>query len=102
MNLADAKRLAVKRGVNIRFGLRNGLECLIDMHGLGCVPALKGPPDFNLEDEFARAENFTLEAAAAGSGSKAGGGRQQVLTRRQLEELLAPAPPESAGKSAEE
>jgi hypothetical protein len=102
MKLADVKRLAVRRGVEVRFRLRGGRECLIDAHGLARVPGLDGPPDFNLEDEFAQAEHFVLEAAAAGPGRKSGGGGPQMLTRRQLEELLAPGPAEHAGKPAEE
>ncbi len=102
MKLADVKRLAVRRGVSVRFRLPQARECLVDAHGLARVPSLDGPPDFNLEDEFARAEHFVLEAVASKPGRKSGGGGPQVLTRRRLEELLAAGPAEPAGKPAEE
>ena len=41
------------------------MECVIDGRGVALVPALKEPPDFNLEDEFAGAATFTMEPIAA-------------------------------------
>lgn len=102
MKLADVKRLAVRRGIRVRFRLRNGRECIIDAHGLARVPGLDGPPDFNLEEELARAEHFLLETAAAEAGRKSGRGGQRTLTRHELEALLAPGSAELAGKSADE
>lgn len=102
MKLADVKRLAVRRGIDVRFRLRQGRECVIDRHGLARVPGLDGPPDFNLEEEFAGAEHFVLETAAAEPGRKSGSGGRQTLTRRELEALLGPGPAELAGKSADE
>ncbi len=100
MKLADAKRLAVKRGLNIRFSLPDGLECVIDCHGVGRVPGLEGTPSFSLEEGFAAAQTFLIEANP-GPGDRTGGSpKRQLLSRSQLEEWVSPA--ECAGMSAEE
>lgn len=100
MKLADVKRLAVRRGLNIRFNLPDGSECVIDCHGVGRVPGLNGPPNFNLEESFAAAQTFLVEANP-GPGQRAGGSLgRQLLRRSQLEEWVSPA--EGAGLSAEE
>jgi hypothetical protein len=61
MKLADLRKLAIRRQTRIRFRLRNGQECVITEHGVAQVPALKGVPDFNLEDELASASTFQLD-----------------------------------------
>lgn len=66
MTLAELRRLAVRQQFRIHFGLQNGMECVIDEHGIARVPALDSIPDFNLEQELAKAGEFTLEPAAAG------------------------------------
>ena len=65
MKLADLRRFSIRKQFQIRFRLRNGLECVITDRGIAEVPALKGPPDFNLEEELAAAGEFLLESAAA-------------------------------------
>jgi len=65
MKLADLRRFSIRKQFKIRFRLRNGLECVITDRGIAEVPALKGPPDFNLEEELASASEFLLEPAAA-------------------------------------
>lgn len=100
MKLADAKRLAVKRGLNIRFSLPEGPECVIDCHGVGRVPGLDGPPNFNLEEAFAAAQTFIIEANPPPGNRTGGSPRRQLLSRSQLEEWVSPA--EGAGMSAEE
>jgi hypothetical protein len=81
MKLADLRRVAIKTGVRFRFSLSNGLECVLNEHGIAEIPALKAVPDFNLEDELARVGQFTLEPAAAVEKNK---NRPQVFTREQL------------------
>ena len=61
MKLADLRKLAIRRQTRIRFRLRNGQECVITEHGVAQVAALKGVPDFNLEDELASAGSFQLD-----------------------------------------
>ena len=64
MKLADLRKLAIRRQFRIRFALRNGMECVIDQHGVARVPALNGVPDFDLEAELALANEFVLEMAS--------------------------------------
>ena len=61
MTLVELRRLAVRRQSRIRFRLENGLECVIDEHGIARVPELRAVPDFNLEQELAKASEFALE-----------------------------------------
>ena len=63
MKLADLRKFAIRREFRIRFALRNGMECVVDEHGVARVPALKGVPDFDLEVELASASEFVLEPA---------------------------------------
>ena len=65
MKLADLRRFSIRKQFKIRFRLQNGMECVVTDRGIAEVPALKGPPDFNLEDELASAREFLLEPAAA-------------------------------------
>jgi hypothetical protein len=63
MNLADLRKLSVRKNLRIRFPLPNGLECVVTEHGVAEVPGLKGVPDFNLEQELASITQFVLEPA---------------------------------------
>jgi hypothetical protein len=63
MKLADLRRAAVKKHLRIRFALSNGMECIVNEHGIAQVPALRTIPSFNLEEELGRAREFVLEAA---------------------------------------
>lgn len=65
MTLADLRKLSIKQQYRIRFVLKNGMECVITQQGIAQVPALKGIPDFNLEQELASVEEFLLEPADA-------------------------------------
>ena len=66
MKLADLRKLAIRKQIRIRFPLKNGMECVINERGVAQVPALKAPPEFNLEEELATAETFVTEAVATG------------------------------------
>jgi hypothetical protein len=70
MTLADVRKLSIKKQYRIRFVLSNGMECVVTQHGIAQVPALKGVPDFNLEQELASVSDFLLEPAAV-SGKQA-------------------------------
>jgi len=63
MNLADLRRLSIKKRLKIHFRLKNGMECVMNEQGIATVPALKAVPDFNLEDELASAAEFLIEPA---------------------------------------
>jgi hypothetical protein len=64
MTLADLRKVSIRKQSKIHFRLRNGMECIVSEHGIAQVPALKGIPDFNLEEELAVASEFLLEPAA--------------------------------------
>jgi hypothetical protein len=61
MKLADLRKIAIRKTVQIRFRMGNGKDCLINDHGIAQVPGWTGIPDFSLEDEVASASEFTLE-----------------------------------------
>jgi hypothetical protein len=65
MTLGDLRKLAIRQQVRIRFSLANGLECVVNEHGVARVPALQGVPDFNLEQELAGAQEFRCDALTA-------------------------------------
>lgn len=91
MMLNDVRRMTVRKQVRVKFGLSGGAECVIDEHGLGKVPQLKGPPAFSMEEEFGLAKEFILEPAVLGTGRARS--QPQKLTRHQLEELVGPSGP---------
>ncbi len=88
MNLADLRRLAIRRQVKIRFFLQNGMECVITEHGVAQAPGLRGAPPFNFENELASAQEFRLESAAAANDSSG----PHAVPRAELEAMLAPSP----------
>ena len=79
MRLTDARRLAIKQQLAVRFPLSNGGECVIDHHGLARVPGLTGPTDVSLEQEFGKAQQFSIEET----------GSVRSVTRAQFEQMTA-------------
>jgi len=69
LKLSDLRKVAVKKHLRIRFPLSNGMECVVNEHGIAQVPALRATPAFNLEQELAAAQSFLVEAADAGRQS---------------------------------
>ena len=65
MKLGDLRKFAIRQHSRIRFSMANGLECVVNEHGVAQVPALARVPDFNLEQELAAAQSFHLDALAA-------------------------------------
>jgi hypothetical protein len=65
MKLGDLRKFAIRQQTRIRFSLANGLECVVNEHGIAQVPALQSIPDFNLEQELAAAQQFHLDALTA-------------------------------------
>jgi hypothetical protein len=86
MHLNDVRKLAIRRRVRVSFTMNNGLKCVVNEHGVVTVPELRSSPEFNVEEEFGRAETFALERVQTGR-EKTGEIAAERLTRRQLEEL---------------
>src|SRR5580698_8431986 len=90
MKLADLRKLTVKKHLRIHFHLQNGLECIIDEHGLAQIPALNKVPDFNLEQELVSVGEFVLEMTK--EKDKKGVARRETLAREQMAAMTsAPA-----------
>jgi hypothetical protein len=87
MKLVDLRKLAIRKQVEIRFTLANGMICVVDVHGLARIPGLKGPSDFNVEEEFARAESVFV------AGNE--------ITRAALEQMTKSAPETSVAVTEE-
>jgi hypothetical protein len=85
MKLADLRRITIKTTSRIRFPLSNGMECVLNEHGVAQIPAMRARGDFNLEEELARAQQFTLESAAPAEKTRH---RPQVLNREQMAAMV--------------
>jgi len=70
MKLSDLRRVSVKKHLRIRFALSNGMECVVNEHGIAQVPALRAVPTFSLEDELAGVTRFLVEPATADEKTK--------------------------------
>ena len=99
MKLADLRKLSVKKQFRIRFVLPNGMECVVNEHGLAQVPALRAIPDFNLEEALAEVGRFSLEALAADPKKDV---RPQILSRDQLAAMVSDGGPEVAHEDHDE
>jgi len=82
MKLTDLRKLTVKKHLRVHFHLENGMECIIDEHGLAQIPALNKVPDFNLEQELVAVREFVLEMPK--ETDKKGVAKRQTLAREQL------------------
>ena len=89
MTLADLRKLSIRKQLKIRFQLANGMECVVTEHGVAQVPALRRPPDFNLEQELAAVSQFTIEPAKAAPKSPV---KPDSVSREELSALLASGP----------
>jgi hypothetical protein len=90
MSLSDLKKLAVRRSVNIRFRIADGLECIVTSQGIGRIPALKRSTEFNLEDQLAQVEEFVLEPVEAEPRGRRRQ-KEQKMSRSELEQMVAGA-----------
>jgi hypothetical protein len=88
MKLNDIRRLTVRQKVRIGFALSNGMECVVDEHGISRIPKLAGPLDLNVETELAQASRFTMQGLAGDSG-KGPNTRPRTLNRGELEAMTA-------------
>jgi hypothetical protein len=89
MTLAELRKLSIRKQFKIHFRLRNGMECIVAEDGIAHVPALKGIPDFNLEEELAVASEFLLEPAVVDKKNPV---RPRALTRGELAAMTSDAP----------
>jgi len=71
MKLSDLRKVTVKQHLRIRFPLSNGMECVVNEHGIAQVPALRAVPSFNLEEELVGAQTFVVEPMEAGGKDRA-------------------------------
>jgi hypothetical protein len=99
MTLADLRKLTVKKRLRVHFHLRNGMECIIDEHGLARIPALNQVPDFNLEQELVSVGEFVLEMP--NETTKKGIARRETLAPGQLAAMTS-APAGAAAAEHEE
>jgi hypothetical protein len=103
VTLADLRKLAIRRQIRICFPLRNGMECVVTEHGVAQVPALKGVPDFNLEEELATAAGFVLDPVAAGkAASPKAASPSATLDREAIAAMLGSCAAAPAGEHDEE
>jgi hypothetical protein len=98
VKLADLRKLTIRRQARIRFPLANGMECSLDEHGVARVAALKGVPDFNLEQELAAVQEFQLDTLSADPKLAV---RTRTVRREELA-ALADASPAAAGETHDE
>jgi hypothetical protein len=83
MTLGDLRRLSIKKQIKIHYRLRNGLECIVNEHGVALVPELKSVPDFNVEQELEHASDFLVEPAPPAQPRK--------VSRTEIESMAAAA-----------
>jgi hypothetical protein len=99
VKLADLRKITVKKQLRIRFPLSNGMECVLNEHGVAQVPALRATTGLNLEEELARAQNFLVEPAGAPAQEKP---KARSYTREELSALAAPASREAPREEHED
>jgi hypothetical protein len=88
MKLSDLRKVTVKKHLRIRFSLSNGMECIVNEHGIAQVPALRAVPAFNLEEELVGVQAFVVEPADTGEKDKAKP-QARSYTRDQMTALAA-------------
>ena len=88
MKLSDLRRVTVRKNLRIRFPLSNGMECVLNEHGIAQVPALRAVPAFNLEEELAAAREFVVEPAGAIEKDKARQKPPRRYTRDEMATLV--------------
>ena len=86
MKLSDLRKVTVKKHLRIRFSLSNGMECVVNEHGVAQVPALRAVPAFNLEEELVGVQAFVVEPADDGAKDK-GKPKARSYTRHEMAAL---------------
>lgn len=93
MKLSELKKFSAKKRAEIAFPLPNGMECVVDKHGVARVPNLASPPDFNLEEMAAGAQNFSVRLAGAE--------RPKPTSRAEMEKLVSSLGGNAASSAAD-
>jgi len=88
MKLLDLRKLALREQAKVHFRLTNGMECIVNEHGVAQVPGLHDKPGFNLEEELAGAAEFLLEPKLPRAPRRLG--------RAELESMAASSPAAAA------
>ncbi len=88
MKLNDIRRFAIRQHVRVRFPLSNGMECIVNEHGISRVPQLEAPAEFNLEKELSHIDCFSIEPIQA-SGSRTAPARSRTVSREELQVMAA-------------
>lgn len=91
MKLTDLRRLTIRKRLRIRCQLPNGMECVIDEHGLAQIPSLKSIPDFSIQESIEGVERFRIESL---TGEKPRDARREDLVK--LVASIAPGAAASA------
>ena len=94
MTLQDLRKLAIREQAKIHFRLRNGMECVVNEHGVAQVPELRTKPEFRLEEEVGMAAEFLFEPAPPKPPRK--------LRLTEVEAMTAAAPVTAAAHDHEE
>ena len=89
MTLADLRKIAIRKNLEIRFSLKNGMQCVVGDDGVARVPALHTPPDFRLESELAEAASFIVETKVPGDRKPAA---PKTLSRAELTAMTSDTP----------
>lgn len=89
MKLSDLRKVTVKKNLRIRFTLSNGMECVLNEHGVAQVPGLRAVPSFNLEDELAGVQQFLVEPAGEKDKTKL---KPRGYTRDEMTAIATAAP----------
>jgi hypothetical protein len=58
MTLADLRRAAVRHQQAVWFRLSNGMDCVVNEHGIVQIPELRRKVEFSVETELATATEF--------------------------------------------
>lgn len=94
MKLADLRKLSIRQQLKIHFRIRNGMECIVNEHGIAQVPGLHSIPDFNLEQELASASEFLVEPPVPA--------KPRQVTREELTSMASLSPGAAAAAEHEE
>lgn len=94
MTLLDLRKTAIREQAKIHFRLGNGMECVVNEHGVAQVPGLHAKPEFNLEQELSGAGEFLFEPQPPKPPRK--------LRREELETMTSAAPAAAAAHDHED
>ena len=86
MKLTDLRKMAIRHQTRVRFLLANGLECVVDEHGIARIAGIRDAPPFNLEEELAGVSGFQLESLDVTKVAP------RTVARAELEKLCSAQP----------